>query len=400
MAIFTLLHPAYSHAAEEWDEAVKRFLLPLTYPDFDPDDLGKETTDEDKALLEKFKPEIFISPKGIMPIDFYKDYLPHTVLIDKTGRIIKKKPSRKYLKQMERKQGYCLSFEGSLADLRNGRRVAYAQVIRENVLLRKNKSEAVEEPMTFLRYNFVFPISGLPAKLKWYKEIGARLLGDPELWHPLDIHGAIHIVLNRHGKPIVLILAQHNYHRTYLFKKDLPMPENNRVQISFAERSNEPYPAHAGNKPEYYRAADTPVQIEYILTGKNPSITTSEDRVYGTRGAQHIEYELEFLPEKDPLYTSWIPLGDRLKLFYFFDSWYRRGPPGMDLRTWPRLKKYGELMQFWYIQDNDPETASFMKKNITSFYNVNFDEILARNGSRLYDDLTRIINDTKPGGAN
>ncbi|MFQ5559998.1 MAG: hypothetical protein ACE5FU_05350, partial [Nitrospinota bacterium] len=59
--------------------------------------------------------------------------------------------------------------------------------------------------------------------------------------------------------------------------------------------------------------------------------------------------------------------------------------------TWPKLKEYGDLFQFWYVQNEDFETASFMKKHIRGFFDVDFDQILQRNGSRLYDDLKTFL---------
>ncbi|MFQ5456231.1 MAG: hypothetical protein ACE5EA_08525 [Nitrospirota bacterium] len=376
---------------DRWERMVKRFLLPLTYPDFDPDDFGKETDEQDKRLLKRYSPDIYISPHGIKPIDFYRDYLPKTEVVELIGnskRVVKRSPDRRFLKKVERTKGYCLMFTGSFSDFEEVESVGYGQVIREVVRFRKNSHEIVEKPMIFLRYNFVFPKSGLPARLPWYKEIGARILGNPDAWHLLDIHGAIHVVLDETEKPVALILAQHNYHRTYLFRKDLKMPENGRVKISFAERSNEPYPYSDSSKPVFYWAADTPEKMEYILTGRHPTLKTGEDVVFGKNaGAIQVDYKLHFLPDRDPLYTSWIPLGDKLKLFYFFESWYRSGPPGMDLRTWPALKQYGELMQFWYVQNGDYQSASFMKENIRNFFDLDFEKILVRNGSLLYKDL-------------
>ena len=47
--------------------------------------------------------------------------------------------------------------------------------------------------------------------------MGSRLIGDPHGWHELDIHCAIHIILegNTH-QPLGVLLAQHNHHRIFL----------------------------------------------------------------------------------------------------------------------------------------------------------------------------------------
>ena len=89
----------------------------------------------------------------------------------------------------------------------------------------------------FLKYNFVFPISGLPAKPGLIKTALARLAGDPERWHELDIHGAVTVALAQRKdgeyKPVALILAQHNHFRTYLYGAE-PQPAtkvNKRIKV-------------------------------------------------------------------------------------------------------------------------------------------------------------------------
>jgi hypothetical protein len=98
-------------------------------------------------------------------------------------------------------------------------------------------------------------------------------------------------------------------------------------------------------------------------------------------------YRLKFLPDRDPLYVSWIPLGDRQKILLFFGDFYRKGPPGIDLNTWPEVKEYGDIMQFWYVRDNNIEDADLMEKSFRSFTDVDFEPVLEKNGGRLYLDM-------------
>ncbi len=206
--------------------------------------------------------------------------------------------------------------------------------------------------------------------------------------HELDIHGAIHIILNEKKRPIVLLLAQHNNFRSYVPGTGaLTVPADNRLKICFALRSNEPYPCPAGKAPTRQRAVGDPSHISYVINGTGRPFLSGKDIVFGSgAGARPVQYELKFLPDKDPLYVSWIPLGAKEKVL-FFKSYYRKGPPGMDLNTWQELKKYSDIMQFWYLRDGSAEDARFMSSALRSFMDVDFKRVLERNGRRLYNDI-------------
>ncbi len=111
--VFILITPHTVKADENLlPPEISSWLSALTYEEEDPADFGTETTAEDKALLNQFRPRIFIAPEGLMPVDFYRFYLPKTVVRDKTGVVVKKSPDRAYLKSIERRAGYYLDYEG------------------------------------------------------------------------------------------------------------------------------------------------------------------------------------------------------------------------------------------------------------------------------------------------
>ena len=102
--------------APSWNEEENAWFLSLTYPDERPDDFGAGVTEGDKVLLERFKPKVIISDRGLLPVDFYGFYLPNTVVRDSSrgGRIVETSPSREYLKRIERDKRYYLDYTGPL----------------------------------------------------------------------------------------------------------------------------------------------------------------------------------------------------------------------------------------------------------------------------------------------
>jgi len=387
--VFTLCAPVM---AASWPPRHEAWLSALTYPDEDPEDFGLKTTKEDKLLLQKFRPRIFVAPEGRVPVDFYNFYLPNTVVRDETGAVIKKSPSRSFLKGIERKAGLYLDYQGpdTPCDL-NGCEgyvaVGYGRVYRETAVFRL-KSGTRQAPVTILKYNFAFTYSGIPAEVGTLKEYLLGLFIDPAKFHELDIHGAIHIILNEKKRPIVMLLAQHNYFRSYVFGKDIPLlPVDNRAGVCFALRSNEPYLCPAGTAPARRRTVGNPVNMSYVINNTNRPFLSGTDIVFGPKaGARPVPYQLKFLTRKDPLYVSWIPLGAKEKIF-FVSSFYRKGPPGMDMNTWPKLKKYSDIMQFWYLRDDNPEDAALMQGAFRSFIDVDFKRVLEHNGERLYNKI-------------
>ncbi len=367
-------------------------LTALTYVSEDPSDFGAETSKSDKTLLSTFKPRIFIAPGGRRPVDFYGFYLPKTAVKNEKGAIVKKNPTRAYLKTIERNAGFYLDYEGPDRPC-EGRAcegyvgTGYGRVYREDA--RFFTKEGVRKiPLTILKYNFAFTYSGLPAAVGQLKELPLSLFIDPAKIHELDIHGAVHIVLNGQKRPIALILAEHNYFRTFVFGDSISkMPRDKRVKICFAQRSNEPYPCPAGAAPLRRRTVGSPADISYVINGGEKPFFSGEDIIYGPEsGAQQVKYVLKSLPKKDPLYVSWIPLGNKEKIL-FYKSYYIQGPPGMDMNTWPKKKKYSDIMQFWYFREDSSEDAALMGQYLHTLSDGDLKRVLEHNGERLYNDI-------------
>lgn len=375
---------------------VDGFLQPLIFPDseWSDDDFGNSTDLDAQALLEKFRPRIFVAPGGLLPIDFYRDYLPNTVAKDASNAIVNAAPDRRYLKYIERSYGYYLDYQGkhltsSSVSRSNYVTTLYGRLYRE-VMEPAKPGSNTPRPYLILKYNAVFSASGLPARLPWYKNLGASLAGDTDMWHELDIHGAIHIFVNEiTQQPEILLLAQHNHFRAYVIGRDIPSwRADKKIAVCFAQRSNEPYPCPTGSTVKRHRTVGNPGNFSFVVTGENALWDGSEDVVYGEQaGAQEINYALKFLPSRDPLYVSWIPLGDKLKILGLFSTFYREGPPGMDMNTFPALKKYTNLAQFWYFKEGDTKAAQLIKETINGFELGNTTPLLQHNGTALWQSL-------------
>lgn len=390
--------PAHLYAdpnLQAWGEEASQFLLPLTYPDFNPTDFGTSQGREEMALLKRYKPKIYLAPGAAPPLDFYREYLPQCELKDsETGKVVIESPTRADLKKYERTHGYYLDYIGP-RDYR-GSPVAYGRVYRENIQLYLfGRSHNL--PVIFIKYNFVFLASGLTAELPWYKRILVDLIGDPDWWHELDIHGAIIVAVIQKGKtyqPLGITLGQHNHFRTYLYGRDLPAPADGRPRIGFADRSNEPYPAPVGLESQKYAAVGNPTQFAFVLLGKGFHLTAGWDRVYGEKsGANPLAYTIQQLPDKDPLYVSWIPLGEKKGIIGNLGSFYRTGPPGIDLMTWPAISTYSTILQFWYVDDGDQIAAALFEEHFSNFYQPEFAPILEYNRRHFTKSLAQLHPD-------
>jgi hypothetical protein len=263
--------------------------------------------------------------------------------------------------------------------------VLYGRVYKDTLV-----SENTKIDLLFLKYSCVFPYSGLPRKNHWWKTIGASLLGNRKGWHELDIHGAIHVVLEEHSlRPVGVILAQHNHHRVYLVPDDITLPSDDRILVSFSEYSNEPYLIGWDEPSRYERAVGNPMHIAYLFgrTAREPLDSGYDLVVSATDGAGEIDMEMQLLTLDDPLYIAKISLGDKKKLLGIFESWTVEGPPGIDYYTLPQIKNMADLMAFWYIDPEDEEFFRLLEANFKSFAEFNVESILEHQKKKLLEEL-------------
>ncbi len=347
---------------------------------------------ETRLLLEKYKPRIYIAPGSYKPMNFYQDYLTNCNLrsAKSKGGIQTVSPDRKLLKQIQyntdKHLDYQLSPNQALAlNIKDLQPTVYGRIYTDILTHGDNSISLI-----FLKYSLVYPYSGLPAKIGLIRGIASAIIGNQKGWHQLDIHGAIHVVLNGvTNEPIGLVLAQHNHHRVLLGGKDFIWPESKRVSISVAQYSNEPYLLPSGRSYFLEPASGNPINVDFLF-GKSNKVPLNGgfDKVFSVEGgAVEIPTNLELLPLDDPLYTAWILLGDRRKVLGLWETWYMRGPPGINFYTFPELKNMADLMAFWLSEPSDKKFFNLMKEHVHSFSDYDLLPVLKHQKVKLLKAL-------------
>jgi hypothetical protein len=366
-------------------------------------EIDKPVSAEDKRLLYKFRPRIIIPPGGRYPVNFYLEYLPYTVMRSYADNsVFTENVTREVLKKNMHNKDVYLDFqfdrflqagldrkyyEHDPFDSKKDS-VIYGRVYRESVKLPCGKKIECVRNLTFLKYNIIFSVSGLPAKLPLGYDFFLNFFNlNTEDWHELDNFTAVHIVLDETEHPIAVILAQHEYHRTYLIGKHVQLPPDNRITIDIALRSNEAYLGSKDMLPVEHRAIRWNYNLKYLLSGKDRPLIRGYDITYGINtGGKEIQYTLAFLSPCDPFYTAEIMLGEPRYLFGFDIG--RNGPPGADFYATPELLPLYNLMKFYYLEDNNPDDINLIDSAIDpDNRTIDYKKIIEYGGAKLYRDL-------------
>ncbi|MFB6345551.1 MAG: hypothetical protein ABEK50_07255 [bacterium] len=381
--VWVCTYPLPSYAETSFVEAVKNAPASM---------VNWPQNDTTYRLLHRYKPRIYVAPNSFMPVSFYRDYLPKTVLKNRSGDIVSDTVDRALLQRYKDNPSHYLDYRLSSSEALNANTneitpTLYGRIYADTLSLRN-----IKVPLLFLKYSPVFPYSGLPYGNGWFKQMGSHMIGEPWAWHELDIHGAIHVILHRHTKkPVGLLLAQHNHHQLLLRKRDFNWPEGNRVQISFAVRSNEPYliTEQKGTRLEPTIGNPSDIPALFGRTWIRP-MSAGYDRILAPKqGASAVKTTLKLLPPDDPLNVSRMELGDQRKLLWFWSTFFREGPPGMDYYAHPGLKNLADLTAFWNIDPGDDRFFQLLEKHPRSLENYNFEPILRHQKQSLLADLRR-----------
>ena len=368
---------------------------------------------EDFKLLKKFRPRFILPPGGSYPIDFYRNYVPYTVLISwpekkvmatkvTRGLLLKHRVNRgAYLEfdtERYRSDGMNIRWDKGTPPPASGRKpVVYGRVYREEVRFPDGKGGEELHDLTFLKYNVIFANSGLPAELSWWPRLLLSLSGfDREDWHVLDNFVAVHVVLDETGLPVAAVLAQHNHHRSYLLGRDIPFPEDGRLVFDIALRSNEVYPASEDSDPVSHRVIRWSLYLDYLLSGENGPALKANDITYGVNaGGWEFNYDLKFLSPCDPLYTSEMLLGQPRPLLGIYLG--RDGPPGSDYYNMPALLPMGNMLKFAYLGDGDPEDIALVREAIDrKAKRIDYAKIMEHGGRRFLEDWKELSTE-RPG---
>lgn len=382
------------------------------YPGFEEYYGGRCLTEEPppkgeyRELLLRYRPRLIIPEGGRYPIDFYRDYLPFTVLRrypEKT--VVTEKVTPGVLKANRDNREVYLDFlfdryrvagldrrvgeEEKGSPLTARKPVVYGRIYRERVSFPAEEGRSRAFSLTFLKYNAVFAVSGLPAGLSKGYDVLLRMVGiSPEEWHALDNFVVVHVVLDEEKRPMAVILSQHNSHRTYLVGGQIPLPLDGRFAFDVALRSNELYTASSSPGPVRHRAIRGNLHLKYLLSGEDPPFFSADDITRGRKaGGKEVSYDLVFLSPCDPFYTARILLGEPRPLFGRYVG--RDGPPGADYYAVPALLPLGNLLSFGYLRDGEPEDVRVVEEAVDrERKTMNVRKVMEHGGRRFFRDWT------------
>lgn len=286
---------------------------------------------EERVMLERYRPRLFIGPGQEGPIDFNRDYIAHGILALGNGKKLVDVTSAQ-LNAVRSDAG--AEFVHEAPDVPSPTPVAYGRVDRFDTPLGE---------MTALTWHFTFRYSGLVAGLPWWKEWPAQALSDPDDWHQLDHYTAMRLVLLK-GQPVAIWLQQHNFMRTFLIGETADLPEDDRFAIAAAIRSNELYPYIEGRVEHRAISFPTEENMRYLIVGGDPPVMGGHDV---TEPVTEVEYTVEYLPPSDAFYSFQGRLGEKRLI------WPRSGPPGADYNTLPPFKPLWLQLASGYFRDGN-----------------------------------------------
>ncbi len=274
---------------------------------------------EQFALLEKYKPRVFVGDQQQGPVDFYQQYIANGSL-RVNGKKIDGPITQKVLNSVIDNADAMFKYHGSANP--GGSAVIYARYDQDTLSFK-----GTNYPLTFLTYNMVFPTSGMLQGLGAINSAALAIAGNLTDWHQLDHYVGLSIALYR-DRAVAVMLQQHNYQTTYIFGHNIKLPEDHRIAVDIAMRSNELY-LHNPDRVEHPALSFTTADnIEFLLTGNNKPFMAGFDITHGQR---ELNYRLTALPQTDAFYQFKGHLGKSRLLPG------RDGPPGADYVTLPGL---------------------------------------------------------------
>ncbi len=277
-------------------------------------------TAQEQALLRRYQPRFYLPAQHPGLISFYDDYIAQGVLKGPDGNVISSRVTPALLNA--HKEDPRAVFEHQPSGLAPTP-VVFGRIDYSDRILETS------ERFTLLTYHAVFRVSGIVAGVSWWQAMALAITGNLEDWHQLDHYTAVTLVLDAAEHPVILMLQQHNYTRTYLYGEVLSRPEDGRPHVDVAIRSNELYPHESGCVSRRAVSFLDPKSFRYMVgLGAKPLMTADDI----THPQHEAAYELRFLAPSDAFYTFKGTLGKR--------RWLpgRDGPPGADYKTLPSLK--------------------------------------------------------------
>ncbi len=307
----------------------------------------------ERDLLIKFQPKIYrsVNKNGIVqqgPINFYKSFISKGKLLA-DDEMVSQQVTAEILNEYS--DSVAVKFEYSGTYRSDTDAVVYGRFDQDTLSFNDT-----DYPLEFLSYNLVFPASGIIKGLGTLQSLALTIAGSLNDWHQLDHYVGMSIALYQQ-QPVAITLQQHNYHTTFVLGQDFRLPEDNRIQVDIAMRSNELY---LHNKTEVQHPAVsfiTAKNIEFLKNGTNKPLMAGFDI---TRGDQEVNYSLLFLPQSDAFYQFKGQLGKSRLLPG------RDGPPGADYATLPGLMPRAVRM----VTGFRPGTVELEKQKLNALFDL------------------------------
>lgn len=288
---------------------------------------------DEQALLQRYRPRLFIGPDQEGPIDFYRDYIAHGILALGDGTELRA------VTPAQLNSARCdagAEFDHDAPEDSIPKPVAYGRADRFRTPLGS---------MTALTWHFTSRHSGLVDGLPWWKEWPAQILADPDDWHQLDHYTAYRLIL-LDDRPVAIWMQQHNFMRTFLLGETVDLPADNRFAVAAAIRSNEFYPYRQGRTEHRAISFPTEENMRYLIVGGDPPMMGGHDV---TEPVSEVDYAIEFLPPSDAFYSFQGRLGEKRLI------WPRSGPPGADYNTLPSFKPLWLQLASGYFRTGNAE---------------------------------------------
>ncbi len=300
---------------------------------------NQPATAQEQQLLQRYRPRIYLAQGQTRFLDFYRDYIASGELYS-AGELISKQVDAALLNQY--RDDPSAEFRHS-PHQRPTTPVVYAKVNYDAL-----EYQGRRWPLTFLSYNLAFAHSGLLQGLPGWQQWLVESTGLHTDWHQLDHYVSVTVALHQ-GKPIAVMLQQHNYQTTYVLgaadaqglqgpavdTHSLQWPADQRIAVDVAKQSNELYlhsPKLTRHPGVSFASADS---IAFLKTGKNKPMMAGFDM---TQGEQEQDYSLQFLAATDAFYQFKGRLGAGRSLPG------RDGPPGADYVTLPGLMPWANRL--------------------------------------------------------
>ena len=333
----------------------------------------------DRQMLRRFRPRFKMAEGEAGAIDFYRDYIAHGELLNSDGEVLSANVTQKILNSFK-------DFPDVVFRHQPGNDPAEAVVygrIDRQVVSFDTTGGGVLKPLTFLTYNIVFRNSGVPDGLPGWQEALLGLFFNLNDWHQLDHYTALTLVLEETGDGgahhVAVMLQQHNNIRTYLIGEGITLPDDGRVVVDIAKRSNELYPHMQGITRHRAVNMPDPEGMRFLLSGKRKPVLAGYDI---TVGVIEVVYKLEFLPHDDAFYTFKGFLGERRRLIG------RDAPPGADYNTLPQLKPLSIQLCFGYWREDNPADIERLEETVVR--NRDYTGFSRLQGAVLYRNWKRL----------